>query len=45
MLLDLGLTPNSHVATRAIGYRQACEFMQVRHWRVVRVQGASGCAV
>jgi hypothetical protein len=23
------MSPNSHVATKAIGYRQACEFMQV----------------
>lgn len=29
LLLRLGLSPNSHVATKAIGYRQACEFMQV----------------
>lgn len=29
LLLQLGLAPNSHVATKAIGYRQACEFMQV----------------
>ncbi|WIA19790.1 hypothetical protein OEZ85_005701 [Tetradesmus obliquus] len=28
LLLQLGLAPNSHVATKAIGYRQACEFMQ-----------------
>jgi hypothetical protein len=29
LLLQLGMRPNSHVATKAIGYRQACEFMQV----------------
>lgn len=30
MLLDQGMAPNSNIATRAIGYRQACEFMKVR---------------
>jgi len=29
MLLDRGMQPNSNIATRAIGYRQALEFMQV----------------
>lgn len=28
-LLDRGMQPNSNIATRAIGYRQALEFMQV----------------
>ncbi|KAF6256678.1 IPP transferase-domain-containing protein [Scenedesmus sp. NREL 46B-D3] len=28
LLLRLGMSPNSHVATKAIGYRQGCEFMQ-----------------
>eukprot|EP00878_Enallax_costatus_P043996 GHUV01052132.1.p1 GENE.GHUV01052132.1~~GHUV01052132.1.p1 ORF type:complete len:379 (+),score=154.70 GHUV01052132.1:476-1612(+) len=28
MLLDMGMLPNSHIATKAIGYRQACEFLQ-----------------
>lgn len=38
MLLDLGMIPNSHIATKAIGYRQACAFLQVSqpclavHW-------------
>jgi tRNA A37 N6-isopentenylltransferase MiaA len=30
LLLQLGMSPNSHVATKAIGYKQACEFMQVK---------------
>jgi hypothetical protein len=29
-LLDRGMTANSNIATRAIGYRQALEFLQVR---------------
>lgn len=29
MLLDRGMQPNSNIATRAIGYRQALEFLQV----------------
>jgi hypothetical protein len=34
LLLQVGMAPNSHVATKAIGYRQACEFMQVGGARV-----------
>jgi hypothetical protein len=30
LLLRLGMTSGSHVATRAIGYRQACAFLQVK---------------
>lgn len=29
MLLDRGMQPNSNIATRAIGYRQALDFMKV----------------
>eukprot|EP00879_Flechtneria_rotunda_P024197 GHRR01025645.1.p1 GENE.GHRR01025645.1~~GHRR01025645.1.p1 ORF type:complete len:151 (+),score=47.43 GHRR01025645.1:594-1046(+) len=28
MLLNQGMAPNSNIATKAIGYRQACAFMQ-----------------
>jgi hypothetical protein len=30
MLLDRGMQPNTNIATRAIGYRQALDFMQAR---------------
>jgi tRNA A37 N6-isopentenylltransferase MiaA len=30
MLLDRGMRANTNIATRAIGYRQALEFLQVR---------------
>lgn len=30
MLLDMGIAPNSNMASKAIGYRQATEFMKVR---------------
>lgn len=35
MLLDQGMQPNTNIATRAIGYRQACEFLQVRCTRLL----------
>lgn len=31
MLLDAGLEPNTNCATRAIGYRQALEFLVAAH--------------
>lgn len=31
MLLDRGMQPNTNIATRAIGYRQALDFMKVRY--------------
>lgn len=47
MLWDRGMQPNSNIATRAIGYRQALEFLQVcRHatvWLDGRTQALQPC--